>query len=85
MLPTFPVQSFGMAFIDGAHDAVSTRRDLALVSDLIRPGGTILVHDYNVPASLGFQVKAALDEWLTANPRWRLEGTVEKLAILGSS
>lgn len=82
VLPDLPRGAFDVAFTDGMHDAPSVRRDLDLIAPLIRPGGVLLVHDYDVPVNWNFQVHETVDSWLAANPRWRLTSTTEKLAVL---
>jgi predicted O-methyltransferase YrrM len=71
---------FDGAFLDGMHDYASASRDLRLVSPLIRPGGWLAIHDYEVPAVWGFEVKRAVDEWLTDQPV-RIVERVDKLVV----
>jgi hypothetical protein len=37
---------FGLAFIDGAHDARAVRQNIAEAMQLLSPGGTLAFHDY---------------------------------------
>jgi hypothetical protein len=41
---------FDMAFIDGAHDELSVRTDLAVAMNRLKPGGVIAMHDWDYPA-----------------------------------
>lgn len=69
-----------VVFLDGMHDAVSVARDLALVEPLVRR--YLLLHDYDVPVSWGFEVRETADAWLAEHPEWALVDTVQKLAIV---
>lgn len=55
-------ESFGLAFIDGAHDEASVRTDIELSLPLLAPGGLLALHDYGRPDDPG--VKAAADALL---------------------
>ena len=52
---------YDLAFLDGHHEVDSVRRDLALLSTLIRPGGAIACHDATAPH---FGVGTAFEEHL---------------------
>lgn len=59
MLPSLP-PVFDMAFIDGAHDYQSVLRDAEMASDLLRPGGVLVFHDYR--STHDPEVTLAVDE-----------------------
>lgn len=50
--------TFGLVFVDGAHDAVSVERDTRLALKHLQPGGVIAFHDCNYP-SVQAGIKAA--------------------------
>ena len=60
---------FGLAFIDGAHDAASVTADVEAARKLLEPGGVLAVHDLGedcccpgVRAALGALFPAGPDE-----------------------
>jgi SAM-dependent methyltransferase len=74
------VGRWDVVFLDGMHDAASVTRDLALLEPIA--GRHLLLHDYDVPVSWGFEVRETVDAWLAAHPEWVLVDTVDKLAIV---
>jgi len=84
VLPTMG-GGYDVVFVDGMHDAASVSRDLSLVERLVRPGGYLLLHDYDVPVGWGFEVRETVDAWLAQRPDWTHERTVEKLAVVRRS
>jgi predicted O-methyltransferase YrrM len=44
--------AFDFAFVDGAHDALSVFNDLAVVRRVVRPGGVIALHDWQLDGVL---------------------------------
>lgn len=46
IVPLFARATFGLVFIDGAHDLYSVRRDLWLALSVLAPGGWVAMHDY---------------------------------------
>lgn len=53
--------SFDLAWIDGDHEAHMVRHDVEWARQLLRPGGTLVVHDYDEAICPG--VRQALDAW----------------------
>ncbi len=47
--PTLPAKAFDLGFVDAAHDEVNVRTDLMQMLRLVKPGGTIALHDFCVP------------------------------------
>jgi len=66
---------FDLVWIDGDHEAPSVAHDVGLARLLLRPGGTLVCHDYDEATCPG--VRQALDEW---KPPVKL---VDTLAIYG--
>lgn len=57
-------------FIDGAHDANGTRRDLDTFAPLVSPDGVLLIHDYwknEASHYIHKDVKQAVDAWYNAD------------------
>ncbi len=50
VLPVLRNGAFGMAYVDGSHDAASVRRDTAHALRLTHPGGVVAWHDADRPA-----------------------------------
>jgi len=76
-------EAFDGVFLDGMHDHDSVSRDLALVAPHAdRPGCWLAIHDYDVPAEWGFEVREVVDDWLAAHPEWEREGQTGKLLVL---
>lgn len=48
--PTLPGQSYDLVFIDGAHDEMQVRIDVKEALRLVKPGGTIALHDFQMEA-----------------------------------
>lgn len=62
-------KQIALLIVDGDHEYASVQQDLLLFAPKVRAGGLIFVDDY-VPAYPG--VMRAVDEFLVANPNWRL-------------
>lgn len=57
---------FDGAFLDGMHDAESVARDLALILELVKPGGFVAFHDYGRGphnGHYGFDVTSVADKF----------------------
>lgn len=71
---SIPDQSFDVVFIDSQHDTASVERDTRLAVRAVKPGGTILWHDWSYPSvragieRVGLMVDGTLPNlaWLTA-------------------
>lgn len=48
-LSSLPYDEYDLAFIDGAHDAESVRRDIAKCLRVLSPQGLLVFHDYKNP------------------------------------
>lgn len=59
-----PPESFDLIYVDGSHEEPDVMMDLALAYGLLKPGGVMLVDDYNQPAFPG--VKSAVDKFSAA-------------------
>lgn len=75
-LPAFVAANPGLrvdlAFIDGGHSIPTIDNDWAYVSQLLRPGGVILLDDYYGDAALAQQFGCnSLIDRLRSDPRWR--------------
>ncbi|WP_051825768.1 class I SAM-dependent methyltransferase [Kitasatospora aureofaciens] len=68
-------RSMDLGFVDGDHRFESVFADLHYLDRLIRPGGLVLVDDYQLPA-----VRDAI-AYFTANLGWTLED-VHRIAVL---
>lgn len=55
VLPTLARESFDLVFIDGHHSYESVRQDIGLALPLLKPGGTIALHDYGRESQNGFR------------------------------
>lgn len=42
----FVAEPFDLVFIDGAHDLMSVKQDIAYACSMVKPGGLIAFHDY---------------------------------------
>lgn len=73
-----PLSEYDLAFIDGAHDADSVRRDIDKALAVISPQGLLAFHDYNQHGDEG--VKLAVDELL--NDGATLISTTSSLAVV---
>lgn len=62
--PLLAAGAFGLAFIDGAHDAASVAADTRHALRLLRPGGLIAYHDWDLVA-----VREAADRLLPRRQR----------------
>lgn len=70
LLPLLPAGSFDVVYIDGDHSYTGVARDLQIAWHLVREGGYICGHDYEMnPAKTknkyDFGVKKAVDEFCT--------------------
>ena len=68
LLPLFPAASFDAIYIDGDHSYDGVKTDLVIANHLVKPGGFICGHDYEMnPAKTknkyNFGVKQAVDEF----------------------
>jgi hypothetical protein len=78
VLPILKQESFDLVFIDGDHAYESVLSDAILCRELVKPGGTLVFHDYSRDWP---EVVRAVDDWLGAwSPNMRLVGS---LAIVG--
>jgi predicted O-methyltransferase YrrM len=68
-LPRFVLEGklFDLAFVDGDHRFDSVFVDLYYVGRLVRPGGVVMLDDYQLPA-----IERAAS-FFTSNVRWTLE------------
>lgn len=73
ILPGLEAGSFDLAFIDGDHSEEVAGFDLGEALRLVRPGGTIAVHDYS---AVWPGVKAAVDRALGGLERRRVESLI---------
>jgi predicted O-methyltransferase YrrM len=55
--------SFDLAYVDGSHTELDTMTDLVMSFNLLKPGGIMLVDDFDQPAFPG--VRAAVDKFAT--------------------
>lgn len=65
----FDETAIDMLFIDGNHDYVSVREDYTLWSDLLVPGGVLVLHDVGAKHVDG--PKRVMKEHVSTNPAWR--------------
>lgn len=63
MLYVLPPESFDVVYVDGSHEEDDALMDLVLSFGLLRPGGVLLVDDYE---GGNFGVKAAVDAFASA-------------------
>ena len=68
LLPHFAKQSFDIIYIDGDHSYQGVKNDLALARQLVKRGGYICGHDYEMNPNktknnYNFGVKQAVDEF----------------------
>ena len=56
-------ESFDLAYVDGSHTEIDTMTDLVMSFNLLKPGGVLLVDDFDQPAFPG--VRAAVDKFAT--------------------
>lgn len=56
-------ESFDLAYVDGSHTEIDTMTDLVMSFNLLKPGGIMLVDDFDQPAFPG--VRAAVDKFAT--------------------
>jgi hypothetical protein len=68
LLPHFAKETFDVIYIDGDHSYQGVKDDLALAKKIVKRGGLICGHDYEMnPAktanNYNFGVKAAVDEF----------------------
>jgi predicted O-methyltransferase YrrM len=68
-------QKFGLVWIDGDHEASAVAHDVEWARKLLKPTGTLAVHDYDEATCPG--VRQALDAWKVP-PR-----LVDTLAVYG--
>lgn len=73
-----PLPRYGLALIDGAHDAPSVRRDIAKCLDVLDDDGLIAFHDYH--SQQDPDVTTAVDELLDAGGE--LLSTTQSLAVV---
>lgn len=71
---------FDVVFVDGCHEYEYCLDDLRVCSPLVKPGGTLLAHDYG-RGSGKKRATVAVDEFVNDSV-WRLVGTVWKTAVL---
>ncbi len=63
-----------VAFIDGDHSATAVMHDTKLATELVRPGGIIIWHDYHDRRTV--DVRDVLDEmYLAGRPLQRIDNT----------
>jgi predicted O-methyltransferase YrrM len=55
--PLFQAETFDMVFIDGAHDLESALMDIKMTTRLLKDGGTLVLHDFELPG-----VKQAMEQ-----------------------
>lgn len=51
----YPLPEYDLAFIDGAHDYESVKRDIARALDVLADDGLLLFHDYDHPSHPGIR------------------------------
>jgi len=78
-LPPNPCLRF--VHIDGGHDAVTVRFDLAMSAEHLKPGGVMVLDDYAHPQFPG--VTEAVDEFLRVQPSFRVLADLNRLGALG--
>jgi predicted O-methyltransferase YrrM len=62
LLPTFESKFFDMCFVDGCHDYEVAKFDCEQALRLVRKGGVIVVHDYEMAEKHLRDVTKAVDE-----------------------
>ncbi len=69
--------TFDVVYIDGDHGRATVEHDTALATQIIRPGGIIIWHDYyTLPEPVPtLDVKAAVDELAKTRPIFHVEDT----------
>ncbi len=71
---------FSLVFHDAGHTADDFERDLPLIYSLLKPGGTLLIHDY---VSKNFaEAQAVIDRWIERHDDLALESTVATTAVI---
>ncbi len=55
--------SFGLVFVDGAHDYISVKRDALLAWPLLESGGVLAFHDYGVDPGVYQAVHELSEAW----------------------
>lgn len=78
-------ETWDVAFVDGAHDYASVRRDAELAAAALRPGGLLCFHDYRSKpgehdGGWDADVTRLVHEWLDAG--WSMEGRAGTIAML---
>ena len=65
MLHGLEAASFDAVYLDGSHEARDVLSDVVMAVGLLRPGGVLLIDDYNNPAFPGIKrvVDFVLDVW----------------------
>lgn len=62
-----PIRALGpfyTVFVDGEHSRRAVMSDMTLAAEVLAPGGTIFVHDLELPGD----VAAGYRDWIAANP-----------------
>lgn len=59
---TFEPRSVDFVFIDANHKAEEVRKDIAFWAPIVRPGGLLCGHDYDIPG-----VREAVNKWARIN------------------
>ena len=73
--PLLASGTFGLVWIDGAHDAESVARDTALALRVLSPGGTIAWHDWDYESVRAGASPAAL--WHNGPARMKFDSSPE--------
>jgi hypothetical protein len=71
-------RKFGLAFVDGEHDADSVRRDIDAVLPRLAPGGLLAFHDYPDPGWP--DVRRVVDEYARRHG-WTRSGQADYLGV----
>jgi predicted O-methyltransferase YrrM len=66
-----------LAFIDGDHEKRGVAIDMELVAERVKPGGSLVCHDYAQPALPG--VKEAIDAYVSIE-RWQHIGVYDTIS-----
>lgn len=76
-----PLAEYDVAFVDGAHDYASVAADIEKARAVLKPGGLLLMHDYQPgETALHPGVREAVDELLAEGGE--LLETIETLAVV---
>ena len=75
----FEEKKIDLLFIDGNHSYESVKEDYLLWSDLIVPGGALVLHDVGAKHVDG--PRRVMDEFVSENPQWKNIRIVSEMGV----